>query len=441
MMTCSQILLGFAGSVFLLIFLTVRCRIPAFIALLLACYAAGFGFGLPPEAILTHVTAGFGDTLGAIGLTIALGVFLGVVLQHCGATTTIANGVIVLLKDRYPGLVLAITGYIVSIPIYCESGFIILDSVRRQLASSHKVSPVFLSTVLGCSLYATHTLVPPTPGPLAAIANLNLNSSLSFVIVLGLLFSVVAVFAGYAWSLRFRKTPLGESKNDVINSDSDHQPENDSFILALLPIAVPILLITAGGFANGAGWQWLNFVGHPVNALMVGLLCCWPLTRVTHCQVDWHRATRKALETGGRILLIVGSGGAFGYVLRHGGMSEWVVGMSDLSQWGLLFPFLIAAIIKTAEGSATVAMITSSAMVMPLLSVLGLDTEAGRLLVFFACGAGAMTVAHVNDSFLWVISEFTEMDTMTALKSVTVATFFQGVSVFMAVELLALWVL
>ncbi|WP_051790677.1 GntP family permease [Endozoicomonas montiporae] len=346
------------------------------------------------------------------------------------------------MKDRFPGLVLAITGYIVSIPIYCESGFIILDSVRKQLARSHKVSPVFLSTVLGCSLYATHTLVPPTPGPLAAIANLGLNSHISLVIPLSLLFSLVAVFAGYVWGTRFRKTKIATPVIEAKESVSDSQPFNYPFLLAVLPIGAPIILITLGGVANNyPELTWLAFIGHPVNALLVGLICCWPLQRAAGCRVDWNQAIRKALETGGRILLVVGAGGAFGYVLRHGGMSQFISSLPDLGQWGLLLPFLMAALIKTAEGSATVAMITSSAMVMPLLAALGLDSHEGRLLAFFACGAGAMTVAHVNDSFLWVIAEFTGMDTVTALKSVTVATFFQGISVFLAVEFVALWLL
>ncbi|WP_354011297.1 GntP family permease [Endozoicomonas lisbonensis] len=427
---------------FVLIFLTIRWRTPAFIALLLACYVAGFGFGMAPGSILLLVTTGFGDTLGAIGLTIALGAFLGVVLEHCGATTIIANGIILLFKDRFPGLVLAVTGYIVSIPIYCESGFIILDSVRKQLARSHKVSPVFLSTVLGCSLYASHTLVPPTPGPLAAITNLNLNDHISRVMPLSLLFSMVAVFAGYAWSMRFCNTPVSMAVNEKESSVAASPSFSYPFFLAILPIVIPIVLITLGGIAAGfPELSWLTFTGHPVNALLAGLICCWPLQRAAGLQPDWNLAVKKALETGGRILLVVGSGGAFGYVLRHGGMSEFISGLPDLGHLGLLLPFLMAALIKTAEGSATVAMITSSAMVMPLLTTLGLESNEGRILAFLACGAGAMTVAHVNDSFLWVISEFTGMDTATALKSVTVATFFQGISVLIALEFFALWIL
>ena len=237
--------LGFAGSVLLLVFLTVRCRVPAFLALLLASYMAGFCFGMDADAILSHITGGFGSTLGDIGLTIALGALLGVILEQCGATTAIAHGVIRGLGGRFPGVAMAITGYIVSIPIYCDSGFIILDSVRKHLARTHHVSPVFLSTVLGCALYATHTLVPPTPGPLAATANLHLTDHLPYVLLLSLLFSLLALLAGFAWAIQFRKPSSRPSLKD--KEPESIQSDQYPFMLAILPVLVPMVLITTGG--------------------------------------------------------------------------------------------------------------------------------------------------------------------------------------------------
>ncbi|MGB1270560.1 MAG: GntP family permease, partial [Endozoicomonas sp.] len=229
-------LIGFIGSVALLVLLTVRWQWPAFLALLLASYFAGICFGFQPGKVASMVMEGFGSTLGDIGLTIALGALLGAILEHCGATEAIARGVINRLNNRYPALALAIIGYIVSIPIYSDSGFVILNSVRSYLARKHQVSPVFLSTVLGCSLYATHTLVPPTPGPLAAVANLQLSQQLSLVLISGLLISVMAVLAGFAWALTTRHQM--PQKEQTATTEQDPLPIH--FIPAVTPILVPI---------------------------------------------------------------------------------------------------------------------------------------------------------------------------------------------------------
>ena len=178
-----------------------------------------------------------------------------------------------------------------------------------------------------------------------------------------------------------------------------------------------------------------------MNALLAGLLCCWPLIAKSDSRHNLHSHFIKGLENGGRIILVVGCGGAFGYILRNSGLAQLLTDIPGLLQWGLLLPFLTAALIKTAEGSATVAIITASAIVAPLLPALGLDSTSGRLLVLFSCGGGAMTVAHVNDSFFWVIAEFTGIDTVTALKTLTVATFFQGITVLAGVQLMAIFLL
>ncbi|MDB2384667.1 GntP family permease [Endozoicomonas sp.] len=439
MMAASYIPFSFAGSVCLLILLTVRWRVPAFLALLVTSYFAGICFGMPFQKILSLISEGFGSTLGDIGLTIAIGALLGSMMESCGATTIIANGIIRSLGGKFPGIAMALTGYIVSIPIYCDSGFIILDSVRKNFAKKHNVSPIFLSTILGCALYATHTLVPPTPGPLAAIVNFKLVDQIAFILPLSLLFSLLAVFASFCWAEVFRHKVIKLAVKDAPASIPQH---SFSFALAMLPIVIPMALITTGGLSSHfSGPEWVTFVGHPVTALLIGLLSCVPLVLASNVRESINTHLQKGLETGGRIVLVVGCGGAFSYILRHSGLADRVTDIPGVMQLGLFFPFLIAALIKTAEGSATVALITASSIVEPLLHSLGLDSTTGRFLALFSCGAGAMAVAHVNDSFFWVIAEFTGMDTATALKSITVATFIQGVTLFAFVQLAGLWVL
>ncbi len=181
--------------------------------------------------------------------------------------------------------------------------------------------------------------------------------------------------------------------------------------------------------------QWLGFLGQPVNALLAGLVTTLPLLKYGPAE-KLQMCISKGLEAGGKIVLIVGCGGAFGYVLQSSDLIELFARNRGFVNLGLFLPFVMAAIVKTAEGSTTVALITASVLVSPLLSALGLDTTTGRLLALFACSGGAMTIAHVNDSYFWIITEFTGMDTATALKSLTVATFFQGIVVLLAVLLL-----
>ncbi|PJE78211.1 Inner membrane permease YgbN [invertebrate metagenome] len=436
-------LIGLAGAVFLLVFLTVRWKVPVFLALLAASYLAGISSGSTPDVLVTQITQGFGNTLGDIGLVIVLGTLLGAILEGTGATTAIAWGILRLFRERFPGAALAAIGYVVSIPIYCDSGFVILNSVREHLSRIHRVSPVFLSTVLGCALYATHTLVPPTPGPLAAMTNLQLSGELPRILGLGLFFSLVALVAGFMWAKFYAARYLTAVQTKNTLSPADKPERNDvvtgCFLLSALPVLIPIVLISSVGWVDDD--SVLKYLGHPVNALLIGLLCCWPLIRRSGLKGQLSPLLTKGLESGGKIILVVGCGGAFGYVLRDSGMALWLVNQPGVLQWGLFLPFLTAAFIKTAEGSATVALITASVLIDPLLPVLGLDSVNGRLLALFACGGGAMTVAHVNDSFFWVIAEFTGLDTATALKALTVATLIQGVAVLAGVQIVSMMIL
>ena len=189
-------------------------------------------------------------------------------LEYSGATLNIARGVIRLLGGRFPGLALAIIGYLVSIPIYCDSGFILLNGIRKHLVMTHNASPVFLSTVLGTALYATHTLVPPTPGPLAGAANLQLSDHLSLVILSGMAVSVLAVVVGFLWGLYAQRYSFVEVKIPSQHHQAEELPRNDQVSVwwSSLPVIVPIVLITvAGVFGKDAGAvaEWIAFSACP----------------------------------------------------------------------------------------------------------------------------------------------------------------------------------
>ncbi|MDF4535269.1 GntP family permease, partial [Vibrio parahaemolyticus] len=264
---------------------TTKFKVHPFLALLLAAFLGAFAYGLPADTIAKTITTGFGGILGYIGLVIVLGTIIGVILEKSGAAITMADTVIKLLGERFPTLTMSIIGYIVSIPVFCDSGFVILNSLKESLAKRLATSSVAMSVALATGLYATHTFVPPTPGPIAAAGNLGLESQLGLVIAIGLFVAAVAAIAGMLWANRFQAVEA-----DII--DSQESPKQDWQALkapygqfpsaseAYAPIFVPILLICLGSiakfpsfpFGQGMLFEVLGFLGQPLTALLIGLL-------------------------------------------------------------------------------------------------------------------------------------------------------------------------
>ena len=212
---------------------------------------------------------------------------------------------------------------------------------------------------------------------------------------------------------------------------------------------MPILLICLGSVVNypgaplgqGALYEALNFLGKPVNALMVGLGCAVLLLRGADQVARFSDYTGKGLVIAAPILLVTGAGGAFGAVLAATPLGDFLGSSLSSLGIGMLMPFLVAAALKTAQGSSTVAMVTASALVAPLLPQMGLDSDMGRVLTVMAIAAGSMTVSHANDSYFWVVAQFSRMDVATAYRAHTAATLAMGLVTIIAVQLVALVVL
>ncbi|MBU1330330.1 MAG: GntP family permease [Gammaproteobacteria bacterium] len=432
---------------------TTRLKLHPFLALLGAALLAGFAYQVPSGEIVKTITSGFGGILGYIGIVIALGTIIGVILERSGAAITMAETVIRLLGERFPTLTVSIIGYLVSIPVFCDSGYVILNSLKNALAARMKVSVIAMSVALATGLYASHTFVPPTPGPIAAAGNLGLESSLGLVIAVGLLVSLVTALAGMFWANRF----IG--KDIALEDDGLPLPAEQDFaelkarygtlptpFQAFAPIFIPILLICLGSVAafpskplgEGALFSVLGFLGQPVVALLVGLALACTLLRGTGKRQQLHDRVAEGILAAAPILLITGAGGAFGAVLKITPLGDYLGTTLSALGIGLFMPFLVAAALKSAQGSTTVALVTTSALVAPLLGQLGLDSEMGRVLTVMAIGAGAMTVSHANDSFFWVVTQFSRMTVATAYRAQTVATLIQGVAGIITVWLLSL---
>lgn len=439
-----------------LVFATAKLRMHPFLALLLAAFAMALAGGIAPTEAIGIINEGFGNTLGYIGIVIALGTIIGVILERSGAAIVMAEAIIRLLSDRFPNFTVSLIGYLVSIPVFCDSGYVILNSLKNAMARTTGISVVAMSVALATGLFATHNFVPPTPGPIAAAANLGIADSLGLVILVGLLVAAVTAIVGALWASRYadpaneaellEPDPISEAVGEEIEGPEPDTAHRPSTLASFMPIIAPIALICLGSIASlatrdaepGFVADFFIFFGQPVVALAIGVIFAVTLIKGGDKKDRFHQTTVDGILLSAPIILITGAGGAFGNVLRSTPLGDQLGAMLTGLGLGLFVPFIIAAALKSAQGSSTVALVTASTLVAPLLPDLGLDSDMGKVLAVMAVGAGAMTVSHANDSFFWVVSQFSRMKVATAYKTFTTATLLQGISAMITIYILGL---
>ncbi|MFC1548090.1 GntP family permease [Candidatus Neomarinimicrobiota bacterium] len=424
------------GAIFGIILLISVLKVHPFLALILASIGVGLIVGMPLQDILVSITSGFGGLMGYIGLVIVFGTIIGTILEKSGGALKMADIILRIVGYSRPASAMSIIGAIVSIPVFCDSGFVILSKLNKALASKAKVPRVTMAVALSTGLYATHTLVPPTPGPIAAAGNLGASEYLGTVIWIGLLTSIPVLLVGYWWAQRIGRTMMIEAV-ESIESPAELEianlpPAGRSFA----PIVLPILLIAAGSIVKYYGWvgsmaDVILFIGHPLMALFLGVCASFLLMP----KFDEEHLTQwigKGIRQAGPILLITGAGGAFGSVLKATPLTDLIGSLATQSGLSgsilIVIAFLIAAGLKSSQGSSTAALVITSSLLAPVLPVLGLHTPTSLALVVMAIGSGAMTVSHVNDSYFWVVSQFSDLTVGQAYRSFTIATLFQGLT-------------
>ena len=427
----------------IIVWLTARWKLHPFLALLLGAIGMGFLARLDTAVLIGSIGDGFGSTLRSIGIVIAAGAIIGEYLDRSGGAKVLANQILEKVGKKNSPLAMSLTGYIVSIPVFCDSGFIVLSALNKAIAKRTKIPLTVLAVALASGLYATHVFVPPTPGPLAAAA--TLGADIGRVLILGLIVSVPVMGAALFWAVKFCGKYDVEYDLEQKKIVKDQVPP--SFKGAVAPILIPIFLIAFKSIAEyptapmGEGFLFDTavFLGDPIIALLTGVGFAFFMVKggKKKIQNEW---LEEGLKKAGTIILITGAGGAFGAVLRETNLGDFAAQFAAVGGLGVLIPFLIAAFLKTAQGSSTVAIITAAAICAPLVEPLGLDSTNGLALTVLAIGAGSLTVSHVNDSYFWVVSKFSEMDTPVALKTHTVATLIMGLTGLMMIQLLA-WVL
>ena len=437
-----MVLVALLGAILFIIFSTVRFKIHPVFSLTLAAIGAGFLLGMSATDILKTMGEGLGKTLSNIALVIAFGSVIGIYLEKTGATQLLANTILKLVGNKKSPLALNLAGFVISIPVFCDSGFIILSPLNKALSKKSGISILVFAIALSTGLYAAHVFVPPTPGPLAAAA--IMEADLGLVLILGVLVALPVSLIGFLWANFIGKSLKEDQTTAWVNHEVSGDHTKIRPLFAFLPLVVPIALIALKSivnhpnepFGDGIFFGILDFLGNPVVALLLGVFCAFGLGRKipSNAKKNW---VPEALKQAGSIVLITGAGGAFGAVLRTVDITEAFHISSTSVYGGLIIVFAIAATLKTAQGSSTVAIITTSAIAAPLLSSFDLVSSMDKALSVLAIGAGAMTVSHINDSYFWVVSQLSGMPVKEALKGHTLATLFQGVVAMLLILLLS----
>lgn len=469
-----QLLAALFIGISTIVVIVLFTRLDAFVGLLVAAIVTGSIAGSPATDTLASITEGFGVTLGAIGIVIGLGVGVGKILEVSGAADALARAFVRALGKGREAWAMGGTGALVSIPVFCDSGYVIMNPLARSIARRKRAGYVTLALALGCGMTLTHHMVPPTPGPLGVAGILGAN--LGGLILVGLVFSVLllpivilyatwmgpkledevspeireAVYGTVSVGARGSGSGSGSGAGSGSGSDRDDQvderdpaealgpppagegPHRVSAWVASLPLLVPILLIVLNTAAtavdrNSQGalgpddpyeastlTAALAFIGNPVVALLIGIvLAVYVLLPrwVSKTQVGGWLS--EAAASAGLIILITGAGGALGQVLRDSGVGDALAeAVASINLPGVLVPFIIASVVRVAQGSGTVAMITAASVSAGLVDELGLSALAAAL----ACCAGSMVFSYFNDSYFWVVTRFTGLDGVAALK-------------------------
>lgn len=407
--------LGLVIGLVVLILMITKTRIHVFLAVILCSVLIGLLGGMGEEEVMASITKGFGNSLGSIGIIIGFGVMLGKMLEMSGATRVMANTFIRIFGKNKEEEALAISGFVTSLSIFCTSGFIILAPLMKALSKKTKKSVAGLGIALAGGLLASHSLVPPAAGPIgvAGILNVNIGQFMFYGTVLSIPIILVSLIYGKYLGGKIRQIPDGEGWT----RDYGKEPEGEtsglsqcagetliSPFMAFAPIFLPIILILlkTGLKAAGIEHSVISLLGQPIVALAIGLLAAiYGLMRRIG-KNDTLNAMEEGLKSSGKLMLLVGGGGALGMIIQSSGLGEYIAsGIVKTSIPPILLPFLISSLLRVAQGSGSVAMMTAASVVAPMIGTLQLNPVFAAL----AACIGAIPFSHFNDSYFWVINE------------------------------------
>ncbi len=432
-----------AVAVFLIILCSSKYKINAFLVLIFIAALYAFAIGVPASKVMTIVREGFGGLITKVGLIYIGGTIMGTILEKSGAAVAITEFILKLVGKKNAPLAIGFSGYVVSIPVNCDPGFIILTPVNRGLSMETGYSMTTMSVALAGGLLCTHAMVPPTAGPITAAA--TLNADLAQVIVFGLIASFCCTIVAWLWATKFcakyKVMPEGElSYADVVKEFG----KIPNVLHAMLPILYPLFIICMASFAgmkskpfgSGTFANTLKILGDPSTALLCSVLIAFTLVPKAKLKTAASTWVGEALKDAALIMFVTAAGGAFGAVLAASPMVGFIEEIAKTWKLGLFLPFIVTAILKTAQGSSTVSIVTTSAIMAPLIEGMGLHPAV----VAITIGAGSMIVSHTNDSYFWVVTQFSKFEVGLSLKTYTVMTGLMGLTAFAVVNVINLFV-
>ena len=414
-----RMLLSLIVGLIALVLLITKTKVHVFLAVILCATFIGLAGGMSVNEAMTAITNGFGNSLSSIGIIIGFGVMLGKLLEISGATNVMANAFIRLFGKNREAWALALSGFVTSLSIFCTSGFIILAPLTKALSRKTGKSIVTLGIALAIGLVASHSLVPPAAGPIgvAGILNVNIGTFMLYGTILSIPLVVVGVFYAKWLGRSIYQVPddnggwtrdsgearrLAESGPCEDAVDAAGSPVSTGMAFAPILCAILLILLKTVLAQLGIANPVVELLGQPIFALALGLLVAiYGLTRSLP-KADVLNAMEEGLKPSGKLMLLVGGGGALGRIIQDSGLGDFIA--SAIVQTpipALLLPFLIALLLRVAQGSGSVAMMTAASVVAPMVATLGLNPALAAL----AACVGAIPFSHFNDSYFWVINE------------------------------------
>ena len=420
---------------------TTKFNLHPFLALILAAIGYGLLSGMPLNDIVSSVNTGFGNIVGQIGIVIVVGCIIGSFLEESGGAYVMARSTMKLFGEKRVPLVMLILGYIISIPVYADSGYVILTPLNRAITKKAGLSLACTAIALSLGLTITHCLVPPTPGPIAGAA--IMEADLGLVILTGFISSLLVLLVAYFFVTKYAAKTYIDPAPDQNDAEIEKKvAQAPSALKSFIPIFVPLILIVlksvsdfpTNPFGDGTFKNIVGFIGQPVVALLIGMFFSFFLPKKFSTEMlsttGW---VGKALTSAAVIIMITAAGGSFGRVLSDSGIAEVLKDSLSRFNLGVWLPFIIAAAIKTSQGSSTVAIVTTASIIAPLAGMLGFVSPMEKALAVTAICSGAMVISHVNDSFFWVVTQMSGMSIKQGYKFHSLGTFIGGLTSMVAV--------
>lgn len=430
------------GFLLLLILFISKWKVHPFIALLLIALALGMSLGMGGEETVNVLLKGFSETLRWIAVIIILGAFIGEVLQETGGAFRISDRIVGGVGEEKLPWAMGITGYLISIPVFVDVAYILMQPVTESLAVKSKKPVLYLGLALAAGLTVAHTLIPPTPGPMAVAALLELE--LGRMLVANLVVAVFAMAGGVLFVIYFVKDKwlkYDEKLSARMIQEEEKPPsgKKGNLYFDILPILTPILLIGMGAFTDFDSdqlWgQLMNFISLPLVAVLIGAFIAMLQLPAQQKRSTANRLVEQAILKSALVIMITGAGGSLGYVIRETGIQDQIVTFFGAYPFlGIMLPFLVAAILTISTGSITVSLVGTASMIGPMVDSLPISPEMTAAMI----GCGSFCVFHANSSFFWLLNRLHDVPPNILYRTYTLQSLVMGLSGLIGALLLLL---